>query len=140
MPEPLPSEELPHGFVYPEAFRRIDAADVVAPWWLLEGEHVLRRQRGLAARYPEGYDRQERSAVLGIHRRFWRYEAADVALPEFVFATTHCLRCLAVGHKAGDSASNPRNDADTGADQCRPQGQPDVLKHCDQALKAKIFG
>lgn len=53
MPEPLPSEELPHGFVYPEAFRRIDAADVVAPWWLLEGEHVLRRQRGLAARYPD---------------------------------------------------------------------------------------
>ncbi len=54
MSDLLEKDELPPGFSYPLAFRRIFDLGLVnlEPWWLLSGETLRLRFQGLRARYP----------------------------------------------------------------------------------------
>lgn len=51
----LPANELPEGFSYPGAFRRLVERGLVyfEPWFVLEDEQLRARARGIRDRYPE---------------------------------------------------------------------------------------
>ena len=50
----LPVEELPSGFMYPSEFMRVVDLGLtnLEPWWILGGELLTDRARGLRQRFP----------------------------------------------------------------------------------------
>ena len=55
MPRLLSPEELPGGFTYPPSFLRAVEHGLVdlQPWFIIEGDSLLRRVRGLKKRHPD---------------------------------------------------------------------------------------
>lgn len=55
MAELLPLSDLPTGFQYPSQFIRVVELDLtnLEPWWILTGERLNTRHRGLQQRYPD---------------------------------------------------------------------------------------
>src|SRR5687768_8924404 len=51
----LTSEELPAGFSYPRGLLRLVELELfeLEPWWIVTGEFLRTRNRGMAERYPQ---------------------------------------------------------------------------------------
>lgn len=51
----LTAEELPEDFVYPRGLLRLVELELfeLEPWWILTGDRLRDRNRGLAERYPD---------------------------------------------------------------------------------------
>ncbi|BCW36039.1 hypothetical protein StoSoilA2_20950 [Arthrobacter sp. StoSoilA2] len=51
----LTAEELPEGIVYPRGLLRLVELELLElePWWILTGDRLRERNRGMAERYPD---------------------------------------------------------------------------------------